>query len=401
AFGETLEILNIFPRNGGEVISEWTIGGQWRSAPVLQAVSVNSVPAIVIHPDAFKATPALEQLCLRDSGRIWVGSQEVGANRLLSIWDLPKLHTLHLEGHVADNLDPRSFARMPALKIVSLTGNVSNNRAFLPSPGSAADLQRHLWTWDIALPQLTTLTLMGHHAIRFRFRFVLLCPNLAFLGLHARGHRVFLSDDLDIGLDEDTLNASGGQQEQGDVADYPNNDNNNNNSGDNINNAAGATTSHPSTLHHRLRNLVLNGRYVVSDEALTFLLTRLFPLLSSLTMTNCKRYTIEKLVELSEAHRRLDNVITSRQLTTRHMRALQLERPRRIPRRYRTTFQSTEIDQWYCRLEKEFIDTVYHGDASLRPTPHVVDGRSVEMLGPYCIYQMGRSRNFFRRARNV
>ncbi|KAG0260032.1 hypothetical protein DFQ27_003758 [Actinomortierella ambigua] len=63
AFGETLEVLNLFP-GSGEVIPELKIGGRWWSSLVLRSVNIASLSAIVIHPDAFKATPALEHLYL-------------------------------------------------------------------------------------------------------------------------------------------------------------------------------------------------------------------------------------------------------------------------------------------------------------------------------------------------
>ncbi|KAF9965194.1 hypothetical protein BGZ73_001572, partial [Actinomortierella ambigua] len=87
------------------------------------------------------------------------------------------------------------------------------------------------------------------------------------------------------------------------------------------------------------------------------MLTRLFPLLDKLTLHHCKRYTIEKLVELAEAHRRLNNVVTTRQPTRQQVQALRLERPRRIPKRYRTSHQATEAEHWYNRYDKAHFET--------------------------------------------
>ncbi|KAF9969307.1 hypothetical protein BGZ73_008387, partial [Actinomortierella ambigua] len=131
--------------------------------------------------------------------------------------------------------------------------------------------------------------------------------------------------------------------------------------------------------------------------ALTFMLARLFPLLDKLTMNNCKRYTIEKLVELAETHRRLNYVTTTRQPTRQQVQALRLERPRRIPKRYRTSRQTTEAEHWYNRYEKEHYET-FNGSP---PPPVMYDGRCVETLHPYCIYQMGRSWDLFRRSFHV
>ncbi|KAF9962720.1 hypothetical protein BGZ73_002649, partial [Actinomortierella ambigua] len=134
------------------------------------------------------------------------------------------------------------------------------------------------------------------------------------------GHRVVLSDDLDVCLDKGATVATDGQQKQNEDMEPSNNN-------------VYSDHSNASDTSHGLRTLELYGRFVISDEALAFILTQLFPLLDKLTLHNCKRYTIEKLVELAEAHRRLNNVVTTRHPTRQQVQALRLERPRRIPKR--------------------------------------------------------------------
>ncbi|KAF9973869.1 hypothetical protein BGZ73_002861 [Actinomortierella ambigua] len=385
AFEETLEEVSISYASGGEPLAALTIGREWRSAAALWTLNIVTSSAIITHPDAFKATPALKQLYLQDFGRqLDNNNLEVGEHGSQSIWDLPELQWLKLSGYAADNLDPRSFAYMPKLQSIDLGGHLANRRCFLPRPGSAAEIQNQLWTWDIALPQLANLSLSGHHALRFRFNFVTLCPNLASLRLDVGGHRVVLSDDLDVCLDKDTAAAMSGQQKQSEGTEPS--------SSDNI--TVSSDNSCASSVSHGLHTLELKGRFVISDDALTFMLTRLFPLLDTLTMHNCKRYTIENLVELAEAHRRLNLVATTRQPTRQQVQVLRLERPRRVPKRYRTSHQTTEASLWYNRYHKSHFETL-NGNP---PVDAMHFGRCVEVLPPYCIYQMGRYWNLFRRS---
>ncbi|KAF9969442.1 hypothetical protein BGZ73_008200, partial [Actinomortierella ambigua] len=385
AFEETLEVVNASNSSDGEPLAVVTIGRGWRPAPALRTLSISTSSAIITHPDTFKATPALEQLQLRDNGRGWDNDLDVDEHRSLSIWDLPELVWLKLAGYAADNLDPRSFAYMSKLQSINISGHMASRGYFLPRPGSAADMQNQLWTWDIALPQLSDLSLNGHHAHRFRFHFVTLCPSLEKLRLDVGGHRVVLSEDLGVCLDKGATGATDGWQKQSEDME-PCNNNNSNNDNNNV------TSDHScaSVVSHGLRSLVLHGRFVISDEALTFVLTQLFPLLGALTMYRCKRYTIEKLVELAEAHRGLNSVATTRQPTKQQLQALRLERPRRIPKRYRTSRQTTEVDRWYQRYDK-LNSEHFMGDP-------MCDGRTVEMLRHYCIYQMGRHWNHYRRS---
>ncbi|KAF9965710.1 hypothetical protein BGZ73_001348, partial [Actinomortierella ambigua] len=392
AFEETLEEVSVSHSGGGEPLAELTIGKEWRPAPALRKMTIFGWLAIITHPDAFTATPALEQLQIADGGQSSEHDLDVDKHISLSIWDLPKLWRLSLTGYAADNFDPRSFAYMSNLRSVQLGDHIANSRYFLPRPGSSADIQMQLWTWDIALPQLADLTLTGHHALRFRFHFVTLCPSLITLHLDVGGHRVVLSDGLDVCLDKDTATDMNGQQKQNEGTDLSSNNNNNNKnvSGDH---------SCVSTVSRSLRTLNLHGRFVISDEALTLMLAQLFPLLDKLTMYSCKRYTIEKLVELAETHRRLDYVITTHRPTKQQVQALRLERPRRIPKRYRTASRHlNEIEYWYNRYEKAHFE-YFNGSP---PPTTANNGRHMEMLPPFCIYQMGSPRwEHFRRSFHV
>ncbi|KAF9966523.1 hypothetical protein BGZ73_000981, partial [Actinomortierella ambigua] len=117
AFEETLEDVNVSCPRGEEQLAELTIGKEWRSAPALRTLSITTSSAITTHPNAFKATPALVQLHIQDGGREPDHDLDVGAQRLLSIWDLPNLQLLSLAGYATDNLDPRSFAYMSNLRL--------------------------------------------------------------------------------------------------------------------------------------------------------------------------------------------------------------------------------------------------------------------------------------------
>ncbi|KAG0227730.1 hypothetical protein BGW42_002749 [Actinomortierella wolfii] len=365
-FGETLHECNFstaaFSMGGPDKIK---IGEGWWKAPKLTQLRIYSKSMVILHPDTLRATPALEQLILHDSDRLSIERFHELDNdedvQLQPMWHLPNLWKFDLSGCAGGMFDPRSFAHMQAITFISLRGFIFLDRHIFPKPRSFADLHRPLWTWDIGLPNLTTLNLSGYHAARFRFRFLLLCPSLRSVSLRIGGHCVSVPDDLGCYSDDDSPSS----------------------------NQDMVTNSCPT-----LRELQLVGRFAISDKALTLLFTRLCPRLAYLVLDRCRRFTMAKLVELCEAHPSLDNVM-SRQITNKEMRALKLERPRPIPRRYRIRHE-TEIGQWYQRYLKS-----NDADGVQREEPTPVDGRVNQLLEPFCIYQLGGESDYYRRIRDL
>ncbi|KAG0224643.1 hypothetical protein BGW41_005028, partial [Actinomortierella wolfii] len=360
AFGQTLTSLTsetIYEDPSAPEASE-LVAIDCGSLPSLRFLKMFIVDTLVLDTSFLSRAPRLQIMSLGDNvSWYWPSNYEYHPQ-----WDLPRLKFLRLDGLMASMFDPRSLRNMPFLVGIALKGpyqgvehdlelrrdffrydpedDETPGRCFLPMPEEETGLLHNAgaWSWQWYMPQLSMIELKGEPAFRFHFRCLRWCPVLTELKLHIDHQRrpLRLCEDLDEDNEEEVRAARKAmKREMGEAAVAK---------GEEV----VPTPSKPKdtlldwyevdlfeyampdstkaedeerawdwkVAAPRLQTLTITGSWSVStDDVKRMLDPEVFPKLEELKLYRCKHYDTEALCRAAAGHRRLRELVISRQWT--------------------------------------------------------------------------------------